>query len=95
MQTASEQTVRPFHETIVDAIRDASVADFECLVKLIRKTRIPKNHGEIIEAIKANKRWKSLIYLEGVISELIKSVLRQKEEAGAKDTAMHESLKKK
>lgn len=50
MQT--EQTAgRPFHETVVDAIRNASNSShIVCLAPLIIATSIPKNHDNIIAA---------------------------------------------
>ena len=51
MQTTTEQvTTRPFHETIVDAINEASTAQMVCLATLIRATKVPKGHDEIITA---------------------------------------------
>ncbi len=41
---------RPFHESIVDAIRRASYSDMRCLGKLIEETNIPKGHDEILSA---------------------------------------------
>jgi hypothetical protein len=47
----TEQTVkRPFHETIVEAIDRAYVTDLRCLAFLIKATKIPSNHDEIIAA---------------------------------------------
>lgn len=41
----------PFHETIVNAILYASdINQIECLAKLIKETKIPKNHDTIITA---------------------------------------------
>ncbi len=41
---------RPFHESIVDAIRHASGSELKCLATLIKSTKVPKGHDEIIEA---------------------------------------------
>lgn len=55
MQTTTEQIrTRPFHETIVEAIRRCpcpSSAEILRLFQLIKETRIPKGHDEIIAAI--------------------------------------------
>ena len=55
MSTATEQTTtRPFHETIVDAIQRCSrVSSGEVfrLIQLIKETKIPKGHDEIMTAI--------------------------------------------
>ena len=51
MPTATEQTAtRPFHETIVEAIRCASSANMECLAMIIKATKVPKGHDAIIAA---------------------------------------------
>ncbi|MFH1631935.1 MAG: helix-turn-helix domain-containing protein [bacterium] len=45
---------RPFHETIVDAIRSCpspSTGEIFRLFRLIRQTKIPKGHDEIVAAI--------------------------------------------
>ena len=41
---------RPFHETIIEAIRHASSNEMVCLAELIKATKIPKGHEEIIVA---------------------------------------------
>lgn len=41
---------RSFHETIVDAINRADDGVLEVLGKLIKETKIPKNHDKIIVA---------------------------------------------
>lgn len=53
MQT-TQPAVRPFHETIVEAIRTcgpASTGRIFLLTRLIRDTKIPKGHDEILAAI--------------------------------------------
>jgi len=43
--------LKPFHETIVDAIYLAiSSEEMTCLARLIKSTKIPKNHDEILKA---------------------------------------------
>lgn len=45
--------LRPFHETIVDAISQASNSSaLACLMALIEATKIPKGHDEIIVALR-------------------------------------------
>lgn len=49
----SESTLKPFHESIVDAINRAEgegVAVAYALAELIKGTKIPKGHDAIIEA---------------------------------------------
>lgn len=50
MAEENAATLRPFHETIVEAIRRASLRNLMCLATLIKATKIPKGHKEIIEA---------------------------------------------
>ncbi len=50
MQTTEQVAKRPFHETIVEAIRHASISDLQCLAVLIKATKIPAGHDEIIAA---------------------------------------------
>jgi len=45
-----KQELKPFHESIVDAINYAFVGDLGCLSVLIKTTKIPKNHDAIIDA---------------------------------------------
>jgi len=47
-----EKKKRPFHESIVDAISTASSAELESLATLIKATKIPKGHDEIVEVWK-------------------------------------------
>ncbi|MDO8579381.1 MAG: hypothetical protein Q7R72_00725 [bacterium] len=49
---------RPFHETVVETINQASSSDMDCLAPLIKATTIPKGHDEIIVAW--NKRRKEM-----------------------------------
>lgn len=52
MTDDNDSTLKPFHESIVDALNDAdSAADVSILgQKMIMKTKIPKNHDAIVEA---------------------------------------------
>lgn len=50
MQTEPNE-LRPFHETIVDALlRAETVAELNCLGLLIKTTKIPKDHDKIVAA---------------------------------------------
>lgn len=75
---------RPFHETIVDAIRGASSEELEFLATLIKATDIPKGHDEIIAAW--DQRRKGMCWGDedlGVPADL----LEQKQEAAEKERA--------
>lgn len=50
MQTTEQAAERPFHETIVKAILRAYGDELQCLATLIRETKIPEGHDEIIAA---------------------------------------------
>ncbi len=69
MQKTEEQTRRPFHETIVEAISRAPSDDLACLAKLIIATKVPKGHDEIITAWK--KRTVFFIDTFGVSASLL------------------------
>ncbi|MEK7596782.1 MAG: hypothetical protein AAB450_01570 [Patescibacteria group bacterium] len=47
---------RPFHETLIDAINQASSAEMDCLAFLIKITKIPRGYDEIIAAWKKRRR---------------------------------------
>ncbi len=47
---AEAQARKPFHESIIDALAEASIADTRCLGWLIMATKIPKGHTQIIGA---------------------------------------------
>ncbi|MFA6273510.1 MAG: hypothetical protein WC673_03440 [Candidatus Paceibacterota bacterium] len=84
MQTTEKTTKRPFHETIIDAIHSASSNDLRCLATLIKATKIPKNHDEIIAAWKQQREdvgWDNEEL--GVSADL----LEQKQEAAEKENA--------
>ncbi|GEM_PF-3361058 len=70
---------KPFHETIVKAIRDVRTVDeLGCLGQLLNFTKVPKNHDEIIRVWKDSMR-RLIPHLED--SGVIDSLLEQKEEA--------------
>ena len=72
-------TARPFHENVIDMIRniDPSILEFCCI--WLCKNIIPANHDEILNALeeKGFADWPEMI-------ELKKHVLAQKAEAEAK-----------
>jgi hypothetical protein len=81
---------RPFHESVIEAINRPSSGKtralhrMDCLADLIKTTKIPAGHDEIIEAWK--KRCQELSWSEesfGVIADL----LEQKREAAKKEKA--------
>lgn len=89
MPTAEKVVRRPFHETIVGAIRHAFNAnEMECLSLLIKKTKIPRGHGEIIAAWKQRTRDLGLPSdALGVVSDL----LEQKKEAVTEELAKEQA----
>ncbi len=90
MQTTEKPTKRPFHETIVDAIYhiDSSV-DFAVLAPLIKATKIPKGHDEIIAAW--NDRSNLLGHAGKDLFGVVADLRKQKQEATAKETAKTEA----
>lgn len=84
MFTREKVVRRPFHETIIDVIRSAYYSEMECLSVLIKRTKIPKGHDEIIAAW--NQRAREVGSIDnafGVSTDL----LEQKEEAEAEELA--------
>ena len=84
MQTTEQVAKRPFHETIVEAIHRAYSIELRCLAMLIKETKIPKGHEEIIAAW--NQRRQEMAWGNvdlGVPADL----LEQKEEAAEKERA--------
>lgn len=82
MQGATEK--KPFHETIVEAIRRASSVELGCLATLIKATKIPKNHDAIIAAW--NERRQAICW-GGNDLHLLADLLGQKREAEEKEKA--------
>ncbi len=79
-QTAKQQ--RPFHETIVDAILEASApGEVALLAKMIKETKIPKGHDEIIVAWRHRQDDWGLGFGHGVVE----NPLEQKREAERKE----------
>jgi len=50
MSKVQVQSDHPFHETIVDAIQEATSTELHCLARLIKRTTILKDHDRIIAA---------------------------------------------
>ena len=74
--------LRPFHETIIDAIQNISRAEeLVLLAKLIKTTKIPKDHDKIIKAW--NDAEKKVFGLSGSLG-VRASLLEQKQEAAKK-----------
>lgn len=71
---------RPFHETIVDAIREAIIYEMRGLGKLVVETKIPKNHDEITLAWR--RRLKDLDWSEKD-DRVLAAINEQKQEAEA------------
>lgn len=52
-----KQSFRPFHETVVDAIKKAATrGDLDLLSGLIQATKIPSNHDAIVTAFDSRVR---------------------------------------
>ncbi len=66
----------PFHETIVEALVTGSDDDFICLVMLVMRTKIPKNHDEIIRAI--DERAKEMNLVTTLVSDAKEIILQKK-----------------
>ena len=75
---------RPFHETIVMAIQRSRINEIFCLFDLIKETKVPQGHDEIIAAIDQyfnsdlNFLYKGKYALD--IREVKESLLAQKRE---------------
>ena len=75
---------RPFHESVVDAIRRASYTDLICLGMLLKETKIPNGHDEIISEWDLREGDLNVfVPLLGVTT----SLLEQKREAEEKEKA--------
>ncbi|MEX0650234.1 MAG: hypothetical protein WD200_04480 [Candidatus Andersenbacteria bacterium] len=90
METSKTVAVkrRPFHETVVDAINACDVETFLCLTELIKITKIPKGHDEIISAWEGRRE--QLVFPDGYRG-VVADLLEQKEEAAAKEVAKQEA----
>ena len=79
---------KPFHEVIVTAIEQVGPSGevVSLLCWLIKSTKIPKGHDEIIAAWK--KRYPSITPDgEGTVCEVLADLLEQKREAEAEEQA--------
>lgn len=84
METTTKVVRRPFHETIVETIRNARSTDEIChLVLLIEATKIPKDHDKIIAAV--NEEWSHYSHerCRLAVSEVKVILLEQRAEAEA------------
>ncbi|MDP3836845.1 MAG: hypothetical protein Q8Q67_01975 [bacterium] len=79
--------IRPFHETIVEAINGSSECDFPTLFALVGITIIPKNHDAIIRAINKKRKELGLSRAVSVINHLRtqKEMAKEKYENPCKD----------
>ena len=79
---AKTTKLHPFHETVIDAIQNvSSLEELKHLAKLIKGTKIPKNHDNIIVAWNdIERKFLGSIGNLGVTASLI----RQKQEAAKK-----------
>ena len=78
MGQTETKALRPFHETIVDAINSASGDGLETLMALVSKTKIPANHDAIIKAFKDQKR--GFNWPEEAGNDMVEILLQQKAE---------------
>jgi len=84
---AEKNSNRPFHETIIEAIRGATIPPtFILVVRLIQATKIPAGHDGIIKEIDISwdQEWmrRERIYMDA-IKKLKDSILKQKAMAEA------------
>lgn len=69
--------LRPFDETIVDALADATVQQMQCLADLIKNTKISRNHDKILAAWNTRARLLSVtgrVEDYGVTSYLLQQI---------------------
>jgi hypothetical protein len=84
---------RPFHETIIDAVNTCeNIHELEGLASLVKATKIPKNHDEIISILQtAINYWKHEIEKESDIkyfTDVLDDLHKQKREVEA-EKQMH------
>ena len=82
MSTATQKERRPFHETIVEAIKNSVGNDVPILIELLRATKIPRGHDEIIVAVK--EQWGHLGYWAQEVADIVANLSKQKEETEQK-----------
>ncbi len=80
---------RPFHETIIDSIGESSYHEISLLAKLIKTTKIPKGHDEIIEAWRARSTDPSDDDPFGVIADLLEQKSETEEKEKVKQAQMN------
>jgi hypothetical protein len=82
---------RPFHETIVDHIREElDVDDLDSFGRLIMATKIPKNHDAIISAWE--KRCRGIDDADGFLRfDVLADLLLQRKEAEAEAKAKEQA----
>ena len=79
---------RPFHETIIDSIGESTYHELSLLAKLIKTTKIPKGHDEIIEAWRARSTDPS----DDDPFDVIADLLEQKREAEEKEKVKQQQM---
>lgn len=89
------EATRPFHETIVETIHRAGSVEMDCLAALIKATKIPKGHDEIVSAWKFQRQklgWGDEDL--GVPAKLLaeKEVIAKKAEGARVDAKFHYEL---
>ena len=84
---------KPFHESIVEAISGASAGEMRILASLLRQTKVPNNHDQIIQAWTNRRR--DLDLNDGFDQGLVEGLLEEKVEAEAKKEAEHKERMKK
>ena len=82
--TTVQTARRPFHESIIQAIHWASSEELRyCVARIIKMTKIPKGHDEIIEAW--NQRRRELNWSDNEDLGVPADLLEQKREAAEKE----------
>jgi hypothetical protein len=80
----ASQKLRPFHETIVKAIRKCVTRDeFDIVADLIKATKIPKNHDKISSAWRSTCKQRGLPDM-GVSDSLVDQGRAEREAAAVK-----------
>lgn len=73
---------RPFHESVVDAIKRSYRVELHHLALLIKETSIPRGHDEVIAAW---RKASDADDLYGVVTNLLKQKEEAEEKAAAKE----------
>ena len=97
MQSASvgvrAEEFRPFHETIVEDIRNATNERLRFIASQLKKTVIPANHDAISEVWDQRRKWMG--WAEEDDLGVPASLLRQKENAKAKASSSKSSSRER